>query len=212
MHGLLKRPGYRLYEPDSPEARALLAEQGLGPADLDRALARLERAEGTTVRSIVGINEDGVFGTSRAGLAPGPARRLPRALHPAALAQGPRAARPGTRGQHGAVRPGWHPAGRSPGRRHRLPDGQLERRPKSVDRHRIYAAAASRRAAFSLPAPGAGVPGKWKHLVPVPKKGRRNEIATAHMLPPSMAGPKPFRVGFRCRPVQPGLSKENASD
>jgi len=67
MHGLLKRPGYRLYEPDSPEARALLAEQGLGPADLDRALARLERAEGTTVRSIVGINEDGVFGVSRAG-------------------------------------------------------------------------------------------------------------------------------------------------
>src|SRR5918995_7203763 len=70
MQGLLKRPGYRLHPPDSPEARALLAEQGLGPADLDRALARLERAEGTTVRTIVGINEDGVFGTSRAGWRP----------------------------------------------------------------------------------------------------------------------------------------------
>jgi hypothetical protein len=70
MHGLLKQPGYRLYPPDSPEARALLAEQGLGPADLDRALARLERAEGTTVRTIVGINEDGVFGTSRDGWRP----------------------------------------------------------------------------------------------------------------------------------------------
>ena len=66
MQRLLKRPGYRLYPPDSPEARALLAEQGLGPADLDRALARLERAEGTAVRTIVGINEDGVFGVSRA--------------------------------------------------------------------------------------------------------------------------------------------------
>jgi hypothetical protein len=70
MQHLLKRQGYRLYPPDSPEARALLAEQGLGPADLDRALAHLERAEGTTVRTIVGINEDGVFGVSRAGWRP----------------------------------------------------------------------------------------------------------------------------------------------
>jgi hypothetical protein len=65
MQHLLKRPGYRLYPPDSPEARALLAEQGLGPADLDRALVHIERADGTKVRTIVGINEDGVFGTSR---------------------------------------------------------------------------------------------------------------------------------------------------
>jgi hypothetical protein len=28
-----------------------------------------------------------------------------------------------------------------------------------------------------------------------------------HMLPPSMAGPKLFRVGFRCRPVQPALAQ-----
>ena len=65
MQGLLKRPGYRLHTPDSAEAGTLLAEQGLRPTDLDRALAELERTEGTTVRSIVGINEDGVFGTSR---------------------------------------------------------------------------------------------------------------------------------------------------
>jgi hypothetical protein len=65
MHGLLKRPGYRLYPPDSPEAGALLAEQGLSPADLDHALARLKCTAGTTVRTVVGINEDGVFGTSR---------------------------------------------------------------------------------------------------------------------------------------------------
>jgi hypothetical protein len=70
MHGLLKQPGYRLYAPGSPEAGALLAEQGLGPADLDRALARLESTEGTAVRTIVGINEDGVFGVTRAGWRP----------------------------------------------------------------------------------------------------------------------------------------------
>jgi hypothetical protein len=77
MQRLLKQPGYRLYPPDSPEARALLAEQGLGPADLERAFARLERAEGTTVRTIVGLNEDGVFGTGREGWRPD----LPDACH-----------------------------------------------------------------------------------------------------------------------------------
>jgi hypothetical protein len=70
MHGLLKRPGYRLYAPDSPEAGALVAEQGLSPADLDRALATLERCEGIRVRSIVGINQDGVFGSARDGWRP----------------------------------------------------------------------------------------------------------------------------------------------
>jgi hypothetical protein len=70
MHGLLKRPGYRLYTPDSREAGALLAEQGLSPADLDDALAELERSEGTRVRSIVGINQDGVFGSTRDGWRP----------------------------------------------------------------------------------------------------------------------------------------------
>jgi hypothetical protein len=77
MHDLLKQPGYRLYPPNSPEARALLAEQGLGPADLDHALAGLERNEGTSVRTIVGINEDGVFGVSREGWRPD----LPDACH-----------------------------------------------------------------------------------------------------------------------------------
>src|SRR5919106_2210717 len=70
MIRLLKRPGYRLYSPDSPEAGALLSEQGLSPADLDLALAELERTEGTMVRTIVGINEDGVFGVTRAGWRP----------------------------------------------------------------------------------------------------------------------------------------------
>jgi hypothetical protein len=70
MQDLLKRPGYRLYLSDSPEARALLAEQGLGTADLDHAFAGLERSEGTAVRTIVGINEDGVFGVTRAGWRP----------------------------------------------------------------------------------------------------------------------------------------------
>src|SRR5919106_7028612 len=77
MHHLLKQPGYRLHQPDSPEARALLAEQGLVPADLDRVLTVLERSEGIAVRTIVGINEDGVFGSGREGWRPD----LPDACH-----------------------------------------------------------------------------------------------------------------------------------
>jgi hypothetical protein len=70
MHGLLKRPGYRLYAADSAEAEAVLAEVGVTRADLDRALAQLERSEGIRVRSIVGINHDAVFGSTRAGWRP----------------------------------------------------------------------------------------------------------------------------------------------
>jgi hypothetical protein len=114
MHGLLKQPGYRLYSPDSPEAGALLAEQGLSPDDLDRAFARLEDNEGTTVRTIVGINEDGVFGTSREGWhpdLPGASERFIPLLWIRIL----ELLGPSVRGQHGAVRQGRHAAGRGQG-------------------------------------------------------------------------------------------------
>jgi hypothetical protein len=70
MHGLLKRPGYRLYAANSPQADAVLVEVGITRADLDRALAALEQSEGIRVRSIVGINHDGVFGSTREGWHP----------------------------------------------------------------------------------------------------------------------------------------------
>jgi hypothetical protein len=64
MTGTPKRRRYRLHPPDSPEAEALLSERGLTRADLDHALAELERTEGIAIRSIAGINEDAV-GTPR---------------------------------------------------------------------------------------------------------------------------------------------------
>ena len=65
------RPGrYRLHGLDSPEGEAVMAEQGVSRADLDRALAQLERSEGIRVRSIVGINDDAVFGSTREGWHP----------------------------------------------------------------------------------------------------------------------------------------------
>jgi hypothetical protein len=70
MHGLLKQPGYRLYPAYSPEAEAVLAEVGVTRADLDRALAVLERSEGIRIRTIVGINYDAVFGSTREGWHP----------------------------------------------------------------------------------------------------------------------------------------------
>jgi hypothetical protein len=70
LHGLLRQPGYRLYAADSPDAEVVLAEVGLTRADLDRALGALERSYGIRVRSIVGINQDGVFGSTREGWHP----------------------------------------------------------------------------------------------------------------------------------------------
>jgi hypothetical protein len=65
------RPGrYRLHHVDSPEAEAVLVEVGITRADLHRALATLERSEGIRVRSIAGINHDGVFGSTREGWHP----------------------------------------------------------------------------------------------------------------------------------------------
>jgi len=62
--------GYQLHAPGSPEAEALLKERGLTRADLDRAIAELARTDGDHIRTIVGINADGVFGSRQAGWRP----------------------------------------------------------------------------------------------------------------------------------------------
>jgi hypothetical protein len=48
----------------------VLAEQGITRAELECVLATLELTEGVPVRTIVGINEDGVFGSIREGWHP----------------------------------------------------------------------------------------------------------------------------------------------
>jgi hypothetical protein len=65
-----RRRGYQLHASDSPEAEALLIERGLTRPDLDRALAELARTQGIQIRTIVGINDDGVFGSRREGWRP----------------------------------------------------------------------------------------------------------------------------------------------
>ena len=70
MTGTPTRRGYQLHAHGSHEAEALLIERGLTRADLDHALAQLERTEGIAIRTIVGINDDGVFGARREGWRP----------------------------------------------------------------------------------------------------------------------------------------------
>jgi len=65
-----RRRGYQLHAPDSPEAEALFSERGLTRADFDRAIAELQRTQGIQIRTIVGINDDGVFGSRREGWHP----------------------------------------------------------------------------------------------------------------------------------------------
>jgi hypothetical protein len=64
------RRGYQLHAPHSPAAEVLLIERGLNRADLDHAIAELARTKGISIRSIVGINDDAVFGSHRVGWRP----------------------------------------------------------------------------------------------------------------------------------------------
>jgi hypothetical protein len=70
MIGTPRHRGYCLHPPDSPEAEALLIERSLTRAHLDHAIAELARTEAIHIRTIVGINDDGVFGTTREGWRP----------------------------------------------------------------------------------------------------------------------------------------------
>ena len=60
-----RRRGYQLHAPGSDEAEVLLIERALTRPDLDLAIAELERTKGIPIRTIVGINDDGVFGSRR---------------------------------------------------------------------------------------------------------------------------------------------------
>ena len=117
-------PGLSALLARQPRGPGPAAEQGLGPADLDRALARLERTEGTTIRTIVGINRTACsVPAARAGdrtcptSLTSPSSRCSGSRSTSCSAGCPRAAR--------AVRQGRHPAGRGPGWSHGLPDGEL---------------------------------------------------------------------------------------
>ena len=55
---------------ESPEAQAELEKRGLTAQDIVTAIDRFQRAEGTVVRTWIGINEHGFFGSTREGWRP----------------------------------------------------------------------------------------------------------------------------------------------
>ena len=65
-----KRRGYRVHGLDSPEAEAELTRQDLTRAGLEQAIAAFEQAEKTQVGTLIGISEDGVFGSDREDWSP----------------------------------------------------------------------------------------------------------------------------------------------
>jgi hypothetical protein len=65
-----KKKAYQLHALDSAEAQSVLALQGVTRAELGHALVQLERDDKVTVRAIIGVNDDGVFGTARDGWTP----------------------------------------------------------------------------------------------------------------------------------------------
>ena len=68
---LAPRPGrYRLHRLGSPEADAVLAEQGISRAALDQPSPSWSGARASGSARIVGINHDAVFGSTRAGWHP----------------------------------------------------------------------------------------------------------------------------------------------
>jgi hypothetical protein len=98
------QPGrYRLHGLDSPEAEAVLVEVGVTRADLDHALGDPGAERGHPDPQHHRHQPRRRLRRDAQRLAPRAARCLQGALRPAALAQGPGAARPRSRGQH---RPG----------------------------------------------------------------------------------------------------------
>jgi hypothetical protein len=69
--GRKRKPrGYRVHGLDSPEAQAELVRQDLTRAGLEQAITAFEQAEKTRVGTLIGISEDGVFGSDREDWSP----------------------------------------------------------------------------------------------------------------------------------------------
>ena len=65
-----RKQGYRVHGLHSPEAEAELTRQDLTRAGLEQAITAFEQAEKTRVGTLIGISEDGVFGSDREDWSP----------------------------------------------------------------------------------------------------------------------------------------------
>lgn len=67
---MTKRKGYIVHLLESPEGQAALAARGLSKHDLARAIAEFQKRERIRVGTLIGINDDGFFGSKREGWRP----------------------------------------------------------------------------------------------------------------------------------------------
>jgi hypothetical protein len=62
--------GYTVHHIESPAGQAQLAKCGLTTRDLAKAIARFQKAEEIRVGTLIGVNEDGFFGSTDEGWTP----------------------------------------------------------------------------------------------------------------------------------------------
>ena len=65
-----KPAGYAVHIIESPAGQAQLAKRGLTTRDLATAIARFQTAEKVRVGTLIGVNEDGFFGSTEEGWSP----------------------------------------------------------------------------------------------------------------------------------------------
>ena len=65
-----KSAGYTVHLVESPAGQAQLAKRGLTTRDLAKAIARFQTAEKVRVGTLIGVNEDGFFGSTEDGWTP----------------------------------------------------------------------------------------------------------------------------------------------
>lgn len=62
--------GMIVHAVQSPQGQAILARRGLTVQDLAQAIARFQAAEGTRIGTLIGVTDDGIFGSTREGWRP----------------------------------------------------------------------------------------------------------------------------------------------
>ncbi len=67
---MARKPDYIVHRIDSPAGQVELARRGLTTRDLAAAIAEFQRREGVFVGTLIGVNKDGFFGSTREGWRP----------------------------------------------------------------------------------------------------------------------------------------------
>ncbi|MBM3556072.1 MAG: hypothetical protein FJX47_11030 [Alphaproteobacteria bacterium] len=64
---MANKPEYTVHLVESPAGQAALAAHGLTTSDLARAVVEFQRRESVRVGTLIGVNQDGFFGSTREG-------------------------------------------------------------------------------------------------------------------------------------------------